>query len=79
MHDDICFDIYTAQDLITLITAVQLQCVCTMRFKEIPCKDSLSAQIIISKISNDCMGGLTHAFLQRGKKETCLLLIEGPL
>lgn len=71
MHDDICFDIYTAQDLITLITAVQLQCVCTMGFKEIPCKDSLSAQIIISKISND--------LYMRGKKETCLLLIEGLL
>ncbi len=30
MHADICFDIYTAQDFITLITAVQLQCVCTI-------------------------------------------------
>lgn len=51
MHDDICFDIYTAQGLITLITAVQLQRVCTVGFEEIPCKDNQSAQMIMSKIS----------------------------
>ncbi len=59
MHANICFDIYTAQDLITLITAVQLQCVCTILGVKI------FAQNIISKISNEWF----HACICKKKKK----------
>lgn len=59
MHADICFDIYTAQDLTTLITAVQLQCVCTILGVKI------FAQIIISK---KAMNGFTYISVKKKKK-----------
>lgn len=59
MHADICFDIYTAQDLTTLITAVQLQCVCTILGVKI------FAQIIISKKSNEWF----HVCFRKKKKK----------